>query len=285
MNITPVHISDLNDQNNNDESEQLRIRQERIRLENDAEKERNRRIIHDLITIKSSSQSVQLSANSGLLRKSFLCQICQKSASITERIRFQGFVYHRECMRCCKCNSVVKNPENSRYDEKNVINFYCSQHSTLQNEDLRTLSKFPLEFDVNKDYTPQVKCVIDTELIRQKALEKARLKSDEELGIKITPRSIEIVGQRKKEKTQVKDLLEKAVSNADIKLDCSKMNFESRTDFTDSDRDVSEENESKNEDDLLVEDEMNEVTKKMALMDFDLDLETNRNIGLFNLNY
>ncbi len=48
----------------------------------------------------------------GLLRKSFLCHICNKSASITERVRLQGLVYHRECIRCSICGVVVKNAEN-----------------------------------------------------------------------------------------------------------------------------------------------------------------------------
>lgn len=107
----------------------IKRKQEKIRLENETEKEKNRLIIRDLVTARAnSSNSAQLTVSTdnktstplgtsspkslGMLRKTFLCQFCNKSASITERVRLQGLVYHRDCIKCCKCGTAVKNYDN-----------------------------------------------------------------------------------------------------------------------------------------------------------------------------
>jgi len=251
INITPIHTT-ANNANDSESAEQLKLKQDHIRLQNDAEKERNRRLVHDLI--KPAQTPTHGTNNPGLLRKSFLCQLCHKSASITERVRLQGLVYHRECMRCCKCNSVVKNPENfTRRSEADQISFYCAQHAN----GLKSLSVCPIEMESDcGESGPRVKCLLDTELIRQRALEKARLKSDEELGIKMTPRRVEIV------------------SGVVLR---GRKEYESKTEST-TDSDGGE-YETRTEDDLFIDGEASEVLKKLVLEEFDQEYASSRSKG------
>lgn len=133
---------------------ELKRKQEQIRIENEAEKEKNRRIIQELVVAKDFHQKSPSPCESlrsastplattiitessprslGSFKKSFMCQRCNMSASITERVRLQGLVYHRECIRCCQCDVVVKNAENfSRRDSNDQIDFYCVNHTSLK---------------------------------------------------------------------------------------------------------------------------------------------------------
>lgn len=62
-------------------------------------------------SVNVSSSSNQLNAQNNRIKRSFICNLCKKAASITERITLHGLVYHRSCIRCSKCNAIVKNAE------------------------------------------------------------------------------------------------------------------------------------------------------------------------------
>ena len=123
-----------------DEAAEKKRRQELIRIRNEIEKEKTQRIIRELVIpagcaqtpkktdMSSRNEAAESPQSLGLLRKSFLCQVCHSAASITERIRLQGLVYHRDCIRCCICRIVVKNAENftkrNSNDESKILFFY-----------------------------------------------------------------------------------------------------------------------------------------------------------------
>lgn len=151
---------------------------------------------------------------------------CQKCFNIalrsSDRVIVSENVYHRECVKCYVCNTRVYSIENHILND-DEIRFYCERH---WNDKLRVnqlLDEQGLsddvsdEININDQYitkrksdnrvndevkkfdsgiseTSQIenknepnKLTLDVESIRQKALEKAKMKTDEQLGVPKTP--------------------------------------------------------------------------------------------------
>ena len=112
--------------------------------------------------------------------------------------------------------------------------------------------------------------MLDTQLIRQRALEKARLKSDEELGIRGVIRSSGCAVRKIEVVTRHEGILMKGETGK----------YESRTESADSGSDVDGEYESRTENDLFIDGEGSGLMQKLLILDeFDQDYELSKARG------
>lgn len=201
-------------------------------------------------------------------------------------------------MKCCKCNVIVKNPENFfKKSLDDLIYFYCPSHVSYKNEHLSFCS-IDMDTKATSKNTEHSKIILETNLIRQRALEKARLKSDEELGLKlsrndfsiITPKTNTTPGPKLDEVVIRKlEFIDRRVNNRNPREPSPRnglilsSKYETKTE-TDSEVDCESNDEaeageevdgyeSKTEDDMFIDDDNSQMMKKLILDDFDRDYQ------------
>ena len=89
-------------------------KQEGLKVQNEIEKNKN--LLRELLYEKSNSQD---SITSRLKNTYFNCQMCNQQASITQRTRIFGAIYHRDCIKCIICNVIVRNAESLSQKDHN----------------------------------------------------------------------------------------------------------------------------------------------------------------------
>jgi hypothetical protein len=89
-------------------------KQEVLKVQNEIEKNKN--LLRELLYEKSNSQD---SITSRLKNTYFNCQMCNQQASITQRTRVFGAIYHRDCIKCIICNVIVRNAESLSQKDQN----------------------------------------------------------------------------------------------------------------------------------------------------------------------
>ncbi len=96
-------------------------RQEVLKAQSEIEKNKN--ILRDLLYDKTNSSPDDLSAVLRIKSNYFTCQMCKQTASITQRTRIFGVIYHRDCLKCNVCGIVVRNAESLSQKENDKSNF------------------------------------------------------------------------------------------------------------------------------------------------------------------
>ena len=319
------------------DKEQEEKRKQELLLKNESEKEKTQKLIRELISSsdtksENSSGYESISKSSyqvnDRIRKNSVCTLCKKSASITERVSVQGLVYHRDCIRCFVCDSLLRITDAfQRRQTDEQIRFYCGSHNpdkfSLDNlppidvdaeeetdsnqkmsEEDENETKWPTlnekyiskrkkktsqdsneveksaspsfisssisntfsssissnsisqhsndlkakeeqsaianSFDFSKSndsMSKEQKIILDCHLIRKRALEKARLKSDEELGLDVPQNIKKLIMPLKTAQNEpnrpLKIITSSLHSNLDSYLPREAKKFESKTE-TDS---------------------------------------------------
>ena len=87
-------------------------KQDIVKAQNDIEKNKN--LLRGLLYDKTDDTVANKLKNSF-----FTCQMCKTQASITQRTRIFGIIYHRDCIKCITCGVIVRNAESLCQKDQN----------------------------------------------------------------------------------------------------------------------------------------------------------------------